>query len=67
MAQIAGDHVKVGDKERTKGPRSYRTYRRFRRSNSLRWKGVEPDRVIEHPPLVKMVSKRGEVYYRELW
>lgn len=48
-------------------PRHASRYRAFKRNNSLQWEGVEPDKVKEHPPLVKKVSKRGEVSYTELW
>ena len=43
------------------------TYRWWLRGNAIKWNGVEPDRKVEHPPLVAKVSKRGEKHYVELW
>lgn len=40
-------------------------YRSFRRNNAIKWKGVETDRIKQHPPLIKKVSKKGEVSYKE--
>jgi len=41
------------------------TYRGWLRNNAVKWQGVDPDKKIEHPPLIKKVSQRGEVYYQE--
>lgn len=53
--------------------RPWYTYRCSRRNRSVLgldgrdWYGVEAKPPKEHPPLVKITSKRGEVSYRELW
>jgi hypothetical protein len=45
-------------------PRHKSTYRFSKRNNAINWKGVETDRVEQHPVLVKQISKRGEVSYK---
>ena len=48
-------------------PRKTKDYRFWRRNNAISWKGVESVKQEEHPPLVKKISKKGEVHYVELW
>ena len=45
--------------------RKAETYRGWLRNNAVKWQGVDPDRTIEHPPLIKKVSQRGEIHYQE--
>lgn len=37
--------------------------RRWRRANAIEWRGVETDGYIYHAPLIKKISKRGEVHW----
>jgi hypothetical protein len=48
-------------------PRAKNTYRQYLRANAVEWQGVKPDRVIQHPPLILKISKRGEKHYVKLW
>lgn len=48
-------------------PRSRYTYRGWLRNNAVEWKGVEPDKTVQHPPLVLKISERGDKHYVELW
>ncbi len=42
-------------------PREETTYRRYRRANAVKWDGVEPSFVVEHPPLKR--DARGNVNF----
>lgn len=42
-------------------PRARETYRGYKRNNIISWKGVETDRVKQHPPLIK--NEKGQVNF----
>jgi len=46
-------------------PRDTATYRFWLRNNAVNWQGVTPIGRLKHPPLIRKISQRGEVYYQE--